>query len=142
MDEYTVWTTVTLRFGDTDALGHVNNAVFTTLLESGRIELMQDSEGWFEGSTRYWVIANLNVDFRAEIWYPGSVRVGSAIEGFGRSSMKLRQAIYQGERCCATSHSTVVLIDRSTKKGTPIDEALRKRIEKAANHKSVTEQCK
>jgi acyl-CoA thioester hydrolase len=126
---------VTLRFGDTDALGHVNNAVFASLLESGRIELMHGAEGWFEGEGRYWVIANLNLDFRAEIFYPGSVEVGSAIEKFGTSSMRLRQAIFQGDRCCATSHSTVVLIDEKTKKGTPIDANLRKRIEQAANHK-------
>jgi acyl-CoA thioester hydrolase len=132
-DSYTVWTTVTLRFGDTDKLGHVNNAVFATLLESGRIELMHDSDGWFEGPGRYWVIANLNIDFRAEMFYPGSIDVGSAIESFGNSSMKIRQALFQGERCCATSHSTVVLIDAMAKKGTPIDAELRKKIERAAN---------
>lgn len=133
-DSYTVFTTVTLRFGDTDALGHVNNAVFTTLLESGRIELMHDADGWFEGPGRYWVIANLNVDFRAEIFYPGSVEVGTAIEKFGTSSMRLRQGIFQGDRCCATSQSTVVLIDEKTKKGTPIDANLRRRVERAAGH--------
>lgn len=132
---YTVFSTVTLRFGDTDGLGHINNAVFATLLESGRIEMMRDAEGWFEGKGRYWVIANLNIDFRAQMFYPGSVEVGSAIESFGRSSLKMRQAIFQGDQCCATSHSTVVLIDESTGKGTPIDDELRRKIERAANHR-------
>jgi len=129
---YSRWTPVTLRFGDTDALGHVNNAVFASLFESGRIELMHDSGGWFEGPGRNWVIANLNIDFRAEIFYPGTVEVGSAIDGFGNSSLKLRQAIFQGDRCCSTSVSTVVLIDSKTKKGTPIDAELKRRIEKQA----------
>lgn len=134
-DAYTVFSKVTLRFGDTDSLGHVNNAVFATLLESGRIELMHGAEGWFEGEGRYWVIANLNLDFRAEMFYPGTVEVGSAIDSFGSSSLRLRQAIFQGDRCCATSHSTVVLIDEQTKKGTPIDAELRRKIERAANHR-------
>lgn len=29
-----------LRYGDTDRQGHVNNAVFSTFLETGRVELL------------------------------------------------------------------------------------------------------
>lgn len=125
---YSHWTPVTLRFGDTDGLGHINNAVFATLLESGRIPLLHDKSGWLEGPGRYWVIANLNINFVAEIHYPGTVEVGTSVEGFGTSSMKLRQAIFQDGKCCSTSSSTCVLIDRESKKGTPIDQDLRRLI--------------
>lgn len=129
---YTRWTTVTLRFGDTDGLGHVNNAVFATLLESGRIPLLHDETGWFAGEGKYWVIANLNIDFRSEIRYPGNVEVGTAVVSFGNSSVKLRQAIFDGDKCCATSHSTIVLIDAETKKGCTIEPSLRDLINRRA----------
>ena len=35
-DPRVVWTEDVLRFGDTDANGHINNALFATLCESGR----------------------------------------------------------------------------------------------------------
>jgi hypothetical protein len=35
-----------LRYGDTDRQGHINNAVFTTLLETGRVEFFR-SRGSF-----------------------------------------------------------------------------------------------
>lgn len=129
---YTQWTKVGLRYSDTDGLGHVNNAVFATLLECGRIPIFHDEKDWLEGEGRYWVLANLNIDFRAEIRFPGTVEVGTAIESFGNSSIRLRQAIFQNGKCCATSHSTCVLIDESTKKGSPIDPQLRSLIEQRA----------
>ena len=34
-----------LRYGDTDRQGHVNNAVYATLFETGRVELLYDGAG-------------------------------------------------------------------------------------------------
>ena len=33
-----------LRYGDTDRQGHVNNAVFATFMETGRVELIYNPE--------------------------------------------------------------------------------------------------
>ena len=40
-DPRVVWTEDVLRFGDTDANGHINNALFATLCESGRVNLFR-----------------------------------------------------------------------------------------------------
>jgi acyl-CoA thioester hydrolase len=40
-DPRVVWTSDVIRFGDTDAYGHVNNAVFATFCESGRVHLFR-----------------------------------------------------------------------------------------------------
>ncbi|HDG9121136.1 TPA: acyl-CoA thioesterase, partial [Pseudomonas aeruginosa] len=33
-----------IRYADTDRQGHVNNAVFATFLETGRVEIIYDPE--------------------------------------------------------------------------------------------------
>jgi hypothetical protein len=40
-ESYPLWTAELVRFGDTDRLGHVNNAKYATYLETARVELMQ-----------------------------------------------------------------------------------------------------
>ena len=37
---YPVLTTDTIRYGDTDCQGHVNNAVFSTFIATGRSEIL------------------------------------------------------------------------------------------------------
>ena len=86
---YKYWTKVTLRYGDTDKLGHVNNAVFATICEAGRAELLFNREGSIAGAGKTMVLANLNLDFLAEMHFPGVAEVGTALDSFGKSSLKL-----------------------------------------------------
>ena len=133
---YKLWTPVNLRYGDTDALGHINNAVYVQLLESGRCELLfPAATDSIAGAGRTFVIVNIIVNFKAEMHFPGVAQVGTAVQSFGRSSVKIFQAVYkdaQDPTCYCTSESTIVLIDQATRKAIPIDDALRKMIEDMA----------
>jgi acyl-CoA thioester hydrolase len=129
---YKHWTTVTLRYGDTDKLGHVNNAVFATICEAGRSELLFNREGSMAGPGKTMVLANLNLDFLAEMHFPGVAEVGTALESFGKSSLRMVQCIYKDDVCCAVSRSTIVLIDEATRKAIPFPDDIRKFVEKEA----------
>ena len=59
---YKLWAEDRIRFGDTDRLGHVNNAKYSTYFETARVELMQQT---LQGPESYFVLARLAVDFRA-----------------------------------------------------------------------------
>ena len=56
-----------LRYADTDRQGHVNNAVFATFLETGRVEMLYQNEGRLIGHGNSYVIASLQLDLVAEI---------------------------------------------------------------------------
>jgi len=129
---YKYWTKVTLRYGDTDKLGHVNNAVFATICEAGRAELLFNREGSIAGAGKTMVLANLNLDFLAEMHFPGVAEVGTALDSFGKSSLKLVQCIYTGDLCCGISRSTIVLIDEETRKPIPYPDEIRKYVEREA----------
>ena len=63
-----------VRFGDTDRQGHVNNAVFTTFFETGRVELL-DHLGILAGrGDLSFVIAAIAIEYRREVFWPGACR--------------------------------------------------------------------
>jgi acyl-CoA thioester hydrolase len=133
-DLYKCWTEVTLRYGDTDALGHVNNAVFATMLEQGRATLLFDGVDSISEPGSTFVLASIKLDFLSELHFPGIVEVGTRVVSFGRTSIKLEQAIFKDGACCALSEDIVVLIDLTSRRPIPLSEQLREAISsRAAN---------
>lgn len=126
--EYPLRTRDKLRYGDTDRQGHVNNAVFSTLFETGRVELIYDPEHPLAESGTAFVIARLEVDFRAELLWPGEVESGLRVASVGRSSVRLEQAIFQAGRCAASAVTVIVLVDETTRKSRPFSGAVRERL--------------
>ncbi|WP_159997754.1 thioesterase family protein [Roseomonas sp. 18066] len=126
---YRLWAQDRIRFGDTDRLGHVNNAKYATYFETARVELMQQV---LTGPESYFVLARISIDFRAEIRELTSVDIGTAITGIGRTSFTTGQAVFQGELCAATAEGVVVLIDAATRRPIPLPEALRQHLAELA----------
>lgn len=118
---YLHWTNVTLRYGDTDRQGHINNAAYCTLFESGRVGFLFDERGETPaGSGKSFVIVKLTLDYLVEMNFPGTAEVGSKIIAIGRSSFKVGQGIFIGDTCYSTAESVIVLTDDSTRKSTPL----------------------
>ncbi len=61
---YRFWTDERARYSDTDRQGHVNNAVFATFCESGRVAFLYGNGGLAPPGYGF-VIARLELDFRA-----------------------------------------------------------------------------
>ena len=121
-----VWSEDILRFNDTDAFGHVNNAVFATLAESGRLGLFRDHLDAHRSADSFWVIARLLIEFRAELHYPGRVRVATWVTRIGRTSLGLAQGFLAGDVLAATTEGVVVLMDGPTRRPMPLPEGLRR----------------
>jgi acyl-CoA thioester hydrolase len=130
LDTYPLRTTDTIRFGDTDRQGHVNNAAFATYCESGRVAFLYDPSGSLAPPGCSFVIARLTIDFRREANWPGTVEIGTRILTIGRSSFTLAQGLFQGGTCFATAESVLVLMDHSTRKSTPLPPGLVATLEK------------
>ena len=65
--DYPHWSRDTIRYGDTDRQGHVNNAVFSTFLETGRVQFLMNSGRPIRAPGTNFVIARLVLDFKAEM---------------------------------------------------------------------------
>lgn len=105
-----------LRFADTDKQGHVNNAVFMTFLETGRVELLYDVGREILSPNCSFVIASVKLDFVAEIQWPGEVSIGTGLEKIGNSSLVMYQEVYQHDTLVAKDHTVIVKVNDATKK--------------------------
>ena len=85
---YQFWTRPVLRFGDLDTVGHVNNVASIAMIEDCRVRFYRaatenagDDDPLPGGS---WVARKLEVDFIAEILWPGAdLAGGTAATRFG-----------------------------------------------------------
>lgn len=124
-EQFTVTANEKLRFGDTDKLGHINNAVFATLCESGRVAFLYDSERPLLSEGSQFVIAKLTINFLSEMNWPADVVIGTAVARIGKSSFDLVQGLFINDVCVASSDSVLVLMDEKTRRSTPLSEQAR-----------------
>ncbi len=118
-------TTQKLRFCDTDAVGHVNNAVYAVMCEAGRAELGRECGLLAPGTRHALVIARLELDFLREMSWPGEVRVETEILRIGRKSLHVRQRLAQQATLVARAHSVLAVIDTQSRRAVPIAEEWR-----------------
>lgn len=109
-----------VRYGDLDPQGHVNNAVFSTYFESGRVAVFRDPDLGIGVANATFVLVRQEIDFLHEIRWPGHVVVGTAVAEFGRSSFTVTQAIFNGEECAAAGRATLVMVDTTNRRPRPL----------------------
>lgn len=109
-----------LRYADTDRQGHVNNAVFSTFLETGRVSFLYNADMPVLPEGASFVIASLQLNFLREIKWPGQVDIGTGILRIGNSSLQLLQHLFQNGQRVATAETVVVQVDDASGKSRPI----------------------
>jgi acyl-CoA thioester hydrolase len=119
-----------IRFGDLDPQGHVNNTVFATFFETGRVAFLREPDNPLNAPETTTVLAQLDISFLKELHYPGSVEIGTGISHIGRTSFTFAQAIFRDGACAATARATMVMIDMQTRKALALPEAAVARLEK------------
>jgi acyl-CoA thioester hydrolase len=119
-----------IRFSDTDMIGHVNNVAFAALLESGRTAFGQANLFPHMPEGVLVVMARVEIDYRRELHWPLTVDVGTRIIAIGRSSYVMGQGIFRGDTCATTGRTTLVMIDRKTRRSAPLPESYRAVLER------------
>lgn len=122
---YRHWVSDTIRYSDTDMVGHVNNLAFAAYCETGRTRFMHEFPRPLIGREAQTVLARLSINFLDEIHWPGEVEIGTGVLRIGNSSLTLGQGLFTGGRCFATAEAIVVMIDRVTRKPRPLPEEFR-----------------
>ncbi|MDX2135439.1 MAG: thioesterase family protein [Saprospiraceae bacterium] len=114
-----------IRYADTDRQGHVNNAVFSTFLETGRVEIFYNPEYPVKNRESNFVIASLKLDFLNEIAWPGQIDIGTGVLKIGNSSVVLFQMLFQHSICVAKAETVIVQVHSETKRSAPLSPAAR-----------------
>jgi acyl-CoA thioester hydrolase len=124
LSDYPLITSEKLRFADTDRNGHVSNAVFAVCCQNARMELLSDSERLAVPPDARFVLGRLDLEFRREMHWPGTVEVGTRVVKVGRCSVDLAQALFVGTTCVAVARSTAILIATDTRRSAPLSPEL------------------
>lgn len=115
---------IQVRFNDTDALGHVNNAAYAHYAELGRLYFLRERSA----DVRKLILARLELDFRRQVRFGDEVSVRTSVARLGTSSMHMEQTIYAGDAVAAEVRSVVVYFDYETGQSTPIPDELRAKL--------------
>ena len=124
---------VVVRFGDTDAMGHANNARFLTYCESARIDYWETVTGEpfglaTHGESESMILAEITVTFRSPAFFGEVLTIESRAGRIGRTSFTLEHRITapkseRGEaRLVATAEAVQVLYDYAANRPRPIPD--------------------
>jgi acyl-CoA thioester hydrolase len=125
MTDGTVVTEVTLRYCDMDVLGHLNNAVYATLFEAGRVAYVDEVLAPLTPAGAGHVIVKLTIEFKAEAKYPGVARIATRVSRVGGSSMTYAQELRVNGKLAATAESVCALFDLQRRKAVRCPDEMR-----------------
>ena len=115
-----------IRWGDMDAMGHVNNTVYFRFMEQARISwfdaLVPQAEAWKSTGI---VIANASCNFKRPLNYPGTVEVKVYVGAPGGSSVATYYELVMNGELYADGAAMVVFIDMEKQKPVRIPENIR-----------------
>ncbi len=128
-------TRLTVRFGDMDAMGHVNNAKFLTYMEQGRILYTQDVVAV---DTSDWnnlgiILARVELDYKLPITFGETVIVYTRCSRIGNKSFDLDYVLLLEREdgnhpVAATGKSVMVAYDYATGQTIAMADRHRQRI--------------
>lgn len=110
-------TTFDVRFRDIDMLGHVNNAVYLTYLETARVAFWNRHFGTFGWDRMAFLVGDAYVRYLAPIPLQTRVEIGVRFASIGNKSFVLDYQVRNAAtgEVMAEARTTQVMVDRSGK---------------------------
>ena len=121
---------VEVRFRDLDAIGHVNNVVYLTYVESARLGWWQKVTGRAGIDGLDIILARTEVDYRSPVSLGERLEVGVRCAVIKRSSFVLESEIVEldSRRVVAQARNVLVYYDYAAGRAVPIPPELRRQI--------------
>ncbi len=123
--------TMPIRWGDMDAMGHVNNTVYFRYIETARIAWLEQVGALPDPTSEGPVIVNAHCSFLKQLTYPGEIEVSTWVGPPGRSSFEVTHEIRllgpdgQAGALHAEGGARVVWVEFRAEKSKPLPERLR-----------------
>ncbi|EPJ43556.1 MAG: thioesterase superfamily protein [Osedax symbiont Rs2] len=116
--------TLSPRFLETDALGHINNTVFPMWFEASRDPLFKIFSPQMDINNWPLILAGFNLSFHAETHYGADVQIKTFISRIGNSSFDIYQQCWQQGIKTASGTSTMVHFCHQKKRSVVLTAAL------------------
>ena len=111
-----------MRFADTDMMGHVNNATFSTYLEDARVAFFRHASGTTVSHGGL-ILARSEVDFvRPAFFGRGPVRTTIAVATVGTKSFRLTYVLEQAGEVVGRAETVLVAYDYAVNASRPLTD--------------------
>lgn len=119
-----------IDWSDLDLLGHVNNIAFSRFFQAARVEYCGHvGLNVYQGMTTGPILAASRVQFTAQLFFPGNVRILTRLKKAGGTSIVLEHALYDDKgTLCAFAEDVVVRFDFAAKTKIPLGDEIRGKI--------------
>lgn len=120
--------TITPRFYETDAMGHINNASIAAWLEVVRVRFLESLVSASHATGLSWILASVHIDFVGETFYGQDVTAKIVGAEVGNTSVTLSMELYQGERQTVKGTAVLVHMDYESKKTLRVPDIYREQL--------------
>jgi acyl-CoA thioester hydrolase len=131
---------IEVRFSDTDAMGHVNNASYLTYAEIARVAYYERVSGAplplaTHGAEEGMILAQISIAYRSPAFFGETLAVETRVDRLGRTSFSMSHRMtapasrYGPARLIAVADSVLVTYDYGADKAIEIPAALAEAIE-------------
>ncbi len=121
--------TLSPRFAETDALGHLSNTTLPIWFEDAREPIFKIFNPELDTQTWNLILARIEVDFVRQIYYGAEVVIRTYIMNVGNSSFTVMQEAWQKGELAARGTATMVYFDYTSQHSTRIPESIRETLE-------------
>lgn len=109
-----------VRWGDLDALNHVNNTVYLRYMEEARVQALSRAGIGVGEEGRSIVLAHVSCDFLRPIVWPAQVRIEMKIQRVGRTSLEYAVEIHvEGDDSGPYARALNVIVGADAATGRP-----------------------
>jgi acyl-CoA thioester hydrolase len=120
----------TARFRDLDPMGHVNNSVYLTWIETARIEFLRHLGTFDQPDTggMAMILARIELDFRSAVGFGEELEIGVRTARLGTKSFDLEYELRTADRVVAEAKTVLVAYDYNRNESKEIPEEWRQRL--------------
>ena len=116
---------IPIRWGDMDAMGHVNNTLYFRYMEIARVAWYERTFGELSAARDDgMVIVNASCNFLKPLTYPGIVEVTMSLGDASRSSVQSYYELRMNDLLCADGAAKIVWIDTRRGKAKPLPDSI------------------
>lgn len=128
LKQYPVIYAQNVAWGDMDALGHVNNAMYYRYIENARLAYLGALDLLNERVST--VVSSNQCRYLKPVVFPDHLKVAARIEEIRNSAFRMHYLLWseQQQSIVATSEAVIVCIDKNTLQKTEIPQYIREKI--------------
>ncbi|SET64445.1 acyl-CoA thioester hydrolase [Oceanobacillus limi] len=122
---------IRVRVGETDALGHINNASYFIYMEETRINFLQNLGIDIESKHFAFLLASTKCDYIQQGYFGQTLNIDTSVSRIGTKSLTLLSEMYEKESgdLIARGEATLVYFDTLRQQSVEVPESFKTKLQ-------------